>query len=508
MRVALYLRVSSPRQRENISLTDQLDICTRHAVAQGWVVTAVYEEAGRSAFTERVDRRPALQRLLADARGRKFDVALVYKLNRFARKVLVQYQLAADLERCGVQVTSATEPIDRKTASGRITFGVLAVLAEGQSDALSEKMRDTWAAIARQGRHVGPVPVGYQRGADGRLELTEAADGVRFLGERYATGTTSVAAAADHVNAAGYRMPDGRLFSALAAEEMIGNPVYAGHVCHRGQIVVRDAHPPIWPAELWTRMQEVRAQRSWRKTKTEQAHHGALVGLARCGACGGTMWHHPTSAGGRYYHCASGESGRPTGHPDLLCTAGWVRAEAVEAATIGWAAGAVLTPDALDIARKALSQPKATPATTPSRSEIDERLRRLARAYADGAYDDSEYAARRAKLLALASEATEPSAPAVDLEHVLAALRDLADVLTEATPAERRAILGQMISEVYVRRSGVLALRPTQMAAPLLEAAALSSRWQLTIGPQCGPGGDLAQIPDHWLTLRPIMLAA
>lgn len=55
--------------------------------------------------------------------------------------MLIQYQAAAELERCKVDVKSATEPIDRKTASGRLTFGMLVVIAKVQSDQLSEKVR-------------------------------------------------------------------------------------------------------------------------------------------------------------------------------------------------------------------------------------------------------------------------------------------------------------------------------------------------------------------------------
>lgn len=111
----------------------------------------LYIEPGRSAFDEGFDTRIAFQQLLADAQHRRFDVVLVYKLNRFARNVPAQYAAAAELERYGVQIASVTEPIERKTASGKATFGMLAVLAQLQSDQLSEKMRDTRLAEARQG---------------------------------------------------------------------------------------------------------------------------------------------------------------------------------------------------------------------------------------------------------------------------------------------------------------------------------------------------------------------
>src|SRR5690349_7474878 len=160
-RVALYIRVSDRRQVKGVSLEEQERACRTYAERMGWIVVAVYVEPGRSAYSEKLERRLAFQQLLAAARRKEYDTCLVYKLDRFVRKTLIQYQAAAELERCGVQIASATEPIDRKTAAGRMTFGMLAVAAEAYSDQLSERMRDTRAAEARHGRHVGPVPVGY-----------------------------------------------------------------------------------------------------------------------------------------------------------------------------------------------------------------------------------------------------------------------------------------------------------------------------------------------------------
>jgi site-specific DNA recombinase len=169
MRCAIYIRVSGKQEVKGVSLDDQLRACREYALRQGWtIIEPLYVEPGRSAFTENLAKRVAFQHLLADVRRKLFDLVLVYKLDRFARKVLIQYQAAAELERCRVQIASATEPIDRKTAAGRMTFGMLAVAAEAYSDQLSERMRDTRRAEARQGRHVGPVPVGYIHGSDGK----------------------------------------------------------------------------------------------------------------------------------------------------------------------------------------------------------------------------------------------------------------------------------------------------------------------------------------------------
>ena len=64
----------------------------------------------------------------------------------------MQYQAAAELERHNIQIASATEPIDRKSAAGRMTFGMLAVAAEAYSDQLRERMRDSRRAASNSTR--------------------------------------------------------------------------------------------------------------------------------------------------------------------------------------------------------------------------------------------------------------------------------------------------------------------------------------------------------------------
>jgi site-specific DNA recombinase len=163
MLIAIYIRVSSRKQVQGESLEDQLAMCRAYIARMGWTEYQVYIEPGRSAFTEKLDKRIAFQELRADAKAGKFQAVLVYKMNRFARKAFIQYQVAAEFDRYKVQIASATEPIDRKTANGRLTFGVLAVIAEAQSDGLSEVMRDKRMNEAKKGRHVGPAPAGYDR---------------------------------------------------------------------------------------------------------------------------------------------------------------------------------------------------------------------------------------------------------------------------------------------------------------------------------------------------------
>jgi site-specific DNA recombinase len=85
LRCAVYTRVSTEEQaREGYSLAAQEERLRSHANNQGWIVYKVYVDDGYSAGTR---NRPALKRLLFDASLKRFDVVLVYKIDRLSRSL-------------------------------------------------------------------------------------------------------------------------------------------------------------------------------------------------------------------------------------------------------------------------------------------------------------------------------------------------------------------------------------------------------------------------------------
>lgn len=472
MRVALYLRVSSPRQKDGVSLDDQETICRAYAERMGWHVVAVYTEAGRSAFTERMEKRIAFQQMLSDAKARQFDFALVYKLNRFARKVLIQYQAAAELERCKVQIASATEPIDRKTASGRLTFGMLAVIAEAQSDQLSEKMRDTRAAEARAGRHVGPLATGYNR-IGGTLVPNEKAEAARLAFALYATKKESYASVADALNAAGHTTGAGRPFSKFQVEEMLKNPVYVGRVRCQGQEYPGN-HEGIIDAETWAIVQGEIARRGGGNHEQRGASRPAMLsGLARCSNCSAPMWYMPLRGSGRshsYYVC----SGRLTRSRSLRCNLPFVQAQTAErylidrlGILVGNSDLMAIVADELDALASAARGP-AAPAL--DRVKLDARSRRLQRLYLDGMIGDEEYERElvqiRAQLSVLDAPTVQRAMP--DVREAAAFLADIPGLLREAEPHDARAVVAEVFDVVYLMPHAVMAVRACEQLAPVL----------------------------------------
>jgi len=147
MPIALYARVSTSEQ----TVEPQLHALRQYASTRGADATE-YVDAGVSGAK---DRRPALDRLLADARRRRFDVLVVTKLDRLARSTRHLVNLAAELEALGIDLVVLDQSIDTSTPSGRFLFHTLSAVAELERDLIRERTRAGMAAAKRRGSRIG-----------------------------------------------------------------------------------------------------------------------------------------------------------------------------------------------------------------------------------------------------------------------------------------------------------------------------------------------------------------
>jgi DNA invertase Pin-like site-specific DNA recombinase len=166
MKAAIYARVSTlDQQPEN-----QLQELRRYCEARGW--TAVeYVDRGVSGAK---DRRPALDQLLADAKRRKFDVVVCWRLDRLGRNLRHLILLLDELQALGVAFVSLAEGIDATTPAGRLQLHVLGAIAEFERDRIRERVMAGLQRARAQGTRLGrprtrpaamPVPGGTVRSA-------------------------------------------------------------------------------------------------------------------------------------------------------------------------------------------------------------------------------------------------------------------------------------------------------------------------------------------------------
>ena len=164
----IYSRVSTPGQaNEGASLAAQVERARAWCKGQGYEVAGVYEDAGLSGG--KMNNRPGLKKALDHACSAK-GVLVIYSLSRMARSTADTLAIAERLQRAGAGMASLSEDIRTDTASGKMVFRLLAVLAEFERDLVSERTRMIFAHKRARGERVGGMtpPFGYDA-VDGKI---------------------------------------------------------------------------------------------------------------------------------------------------------------------------------------------------------------------------------------------------------------------------------------------------------------------------------------------------
>ncbi len=150
MRAAIYARVSTLDQEPE----NQLQELRRYVAARSWTGSE-YVDHGVSGTT---DRRPALDRLVADARRRKVDTVVVWRLDRLGRSLKHLVTLLDELQALGVGFVSLGEGIDLQTPAGRLQLHILAALSEFEKARIAERVQAGLERARRQGTRVWAAP--------------------------------------------------------------------------------------------------------------------------------------------------------------------------------------------------------------------------------------------------------------------------------------------------------------------------------------------------------------
>jgi DNA invertase Pin-like site-specific DNA recombinase len=147
MRVAIYARVSTIEQ----SAENQLAELRRYVEARGWQAKE-YCDTGISGSR---DNRPALDVLVRDAKRRKFDVLVVWKMDRLGRSLRHLVTLLEEFQTIGISFVSLGEGIDATTPAGKLQMHILAAIAEFERGRIAERVKLGMTRAKLQGKHLG-----------------------------------------------------------------------------------------------------------------------------------------------------------------------------------------------------------------------------------------------------------------------------------------------------------------------------------------------------------------
>jgi DNA invertase Pin-like site-specific DNA recombinase len=150
LRVALYGRVSTLDKGQDVNL--QLNELRDYSERRGWKIAGEFVDNGVSGAKE---SRPELNRLMADAKKRRFDVIAVWKLDRFGRSLKHLVLTLADLESLGIAFVSIRDGFDLSTPSGRLMFQIIGAMGEFERNLIRERVKAGMAHAKAKGRKLG-----------------------------------------------------------------------------------------------------------------------------------------------------------------------------------------------------------------------------------------------------------------------------------------------------------------------------------------------------------------
>jgi putative DNA-invertase from lambdoid prophage Rac len=197
MRVAVYARVSAVHQ----DLEIQLAALREYVAHQGWQA----EEYTEKRSGKEGKRRPELERLIKDAQNKRFDVVVVWKMDRFGRSLLDALQNVETLGRYGVRFLVTTMPAidtDDRSPMGKFILQMMGAFAELERAFIVDRThggqiayRAAYAAgkvgagKARRSKSEKDLPVGRPRKVFDRVKVAELArNGTSIRGIAQALG--------------------------------------------------------------------------------------------------------------------------------------------------------------------------------------------------------------------------------------------------------------------------------------------------------------------------------
>lgn len=286
-KVAIYVRVSTTNQaEEGYSIEEQKDKLTSYCKIKDWSVFNIYTDGG---FSGSNTSRPALEKLVKDAKKKLFDTVLVYKLDRLSRSQKDTLYLIEDIFlQNRIDFVSLLENFDTSTPFGKAMVGILSVFAQLEREQIKERMQLGKIGRAKSGKSMmwARVAFGYDyHKGTGEMAINPyQATIVKEIFYHYLSGM-SITKLRDALNESYPKKP---AWSYRIIRQILDNPVYCGYNQYLGK-VYKGNHEPIISKEDFDKTQEELKIRQRKAAESGnprpfQAKY-MLSGIAQCGYC-------------------------------------------------------------------------------------------------------------------------------------------------------------------------------------------------------------------------------
>jgi len=384
-----YIRVSTARQGEGVSLQEQRDAILRYAEKTGHRIIRWFEEKQTAAKSG----RPVFSQMVQLLREHAADGVVIHKIDRSARNLRDWAELG-ELIDADIGVHFANEPLDMKSRGGRLSADILAVVAADFIRNNQEEARKGFYGRLKQGLYPRRAPIGYIDNGRGKPKTVDPVRGplVRQAFEKYATGNHSIRTLVAEMHRLGLRNRVGKPLTAGALSLVLNNPFYAGVI---RLITTRETFSGVHEALVSPSLfRNVQLLLSGKAPGRGTVHHHLFSRLFACSACGRSLV--ASRVKGHVYYrcyassCVSIREERIVEAVTQVLRTFKLPEDIVEAVmtTIGVR---MINADTLGEERRRSAM--------QSLDLVERRLTRLADLYLDGTIHDEDYTTKRRDLL-------------------------------------------------------------------------------------------------------------
>lgn len=343
LKVAIYCRLSEEDRNkqsesdDSNSIQNQKSMLNKYALEQGWEVFRIYSDDD---YTGSDRRRPEFNRLLDDAKMRKFEIILCKTQSRFTRELeLVEKYIHGLFPILGIRFISIVDNGDTANKGNKKSRQINGLVNEWYLEDMSENIKSVLVDRRKNGHHIGSFALyGYKKDPDikGHLIIDEeAAQVVREVFTLFSKGYGKTAIARmlnergipnpteyKRLHGLRFKQPktkNSTLWKYFSISSMLVNEIYIGNMVQGkyGSIsyktkqnkprpksewyIVKGTHEAIIDRELWDKVQEMLAQKA---KPFSTGHIGLFARKTCCMYCGYTM-SSSKSHGKHYLKCNS-----------------------------------------------------------------------------------------------------------------------------------------------------------------------------------------------------------
>ena len=472
MRASLYARVSTEEQTEGYSIDAQRRAFQVLCQSREWTQHHEYIEAGRSAHTDDMRKRPVFKQAIDDALAGKYDVLVVHKIDRFSRKLRITLEYFEKLGRAGVGFVSIENQIDYSTPTGRFTLVMQGGLAELYSDNLSQETKKGWAERKAQGLYCGLLPFGAKKRNKRKskslpIPNPDTYPGLVMAFEMAADGR-SYREITVALNTVGYRTAGNQHnghFTKDTVRTMLQNRFYIGELPDGNGSWLKAKHKPFVSEELFNAaaIQCDLRRRSKNVRVRRKATTFSLSGLAQCAICHQNIATHQNHDGKPRLYCR----GRAKG---WNCDFKGTFLEVYEE-QIAWYLQNFLIPEGyreriLEAHRKLES---AYDDIEKHRTNLQNRLQRLQEQYEWGHVQKDEYLDKHVQIQRELDGLTPAEADSRTLDRLANFLQNVSAAWQEATQEQRNRLAHTLFEEIIIDHNKVIGVKPRSELKPFFQ---------------------------------------